>query len=110
MTKIKPIRRLWHQFNELITEPHFDCYELYEILKGAGFIEGVAFSAPHGAELPTHYREIRRERMEYNEYMRLIQGALIKYCIKNYIEYEAVLIAESAAKPEEHYNPDDFGM
>ncbi len=87
MNKIKPIKRLYYQFGDLLTVPHLDAYEIYEILKEAELIEGVAFSAPHGAELPTHYRECFGDRMPYEDIIELIQGVLAEYCERQGYEY-----------------------
>lgn len=54
--RMKPVRRLYFQFGHL-TEPRLDAYEIFSALEAAGLVIGVAYEAPAGKDLPTHYRE-----------------------------------------------------
>jgi hypothetical protein len=91
MSKIKPIKRLWHQFGDLLEYPRLDAYEIYEVLEQARLIEGVAFSAPHGADLPTHYREtFGKPKLPYGELRALVRETLQEYCRECGIEYDGM--------------------
>lgn len=94
-SKIKPIKRLYYQFGDLLTVPHLDAYELYEVLSDAELIEGVAFHSPHGAELPTHYRECQGPKTPYLEFLELVQGALVSYCQKHGYDFQRGSLASA---------------
>lgn len=62
LSKVKPIRRLYHQFGTFLKSPRLDAYQICEALERARLIEVVAHVAPAGDPLPTHYRETARMR------------------------------------------------
>lgn len=104
MNKFKPIKRLFFQFGDLLTVPRLDAYELYVILEAAELIEGVAFASPFGAELPTHYREVRSSKLHYVEYLELVQSELVTYCQRQGLDYQRGPIGSAGDDRDERGN------
>lgn len=73
MTRIKPIRRLYHQFGGYMIEPRLDAHQIFEALKSAGLVESV--------EDGISYRETKamKEILDYR-FKTVIQDALVQYC------------------------------
>ncbi len=107
MGKFKPISRLGHQYGALLSEPKLDAREIAEALYQAELIEWGLARDQQG--LPTHYVDTLYKRVIPAEYRDLILEALLTYCRK--LGYETV-VAEIAqpSKPEDHYDPNDFGV
>ncbi len=108
MGRIKPIRRLGHQFGTLLEDPRLDSYEIGEALFRAELIEYVIHGDSGIALSPTHYRETLSERLSPAAYLERITEALIRYCKDGNIKYACRKQAKPA-QPTDHYDPSDFG-
>ena len=76
MSKIKPLRRLYFQFGNLLEDTKLSADEIAEALYGAELIEFVS----EQGEMPTHYRETFGPRLSALALLSTVQDVLVEYC------------------------------
>lgn len=106
--KVRPIRRLKWEFNKLLESPKLDAFEIYDALERHGIISAVALDEDG---MPTHYRELLKKPLSKIELNAKVLGAIVAYCRREGIDYATRKNpATPIERPEDHYDPKDFGV